>query len=144
MKKIDRLGQRFDKLLVVAPAPSEIRKDGNGSFTRWKCICDCGKEVVMRTNNLMYKKVKSCGCYRTPKHPKGYAGFLRVYRAYKTNSGKRDYLFMLTEGDFMTLTTKNCHYCGTTPQTLASTGASLAPPIPAAVPNTNAPQQSPT
>lgn len=30
----------------------------------WKCICDCGKEVVVDTRNLTSGHTTSCGCNR--------------------------------------------------------------------------------
>lgn len=30
----------------------------------WRCSCDCGKEVSVRSSSLLCGKVKSCGCLR--------------------------------------------------------------------------------
>lgn len=51
------LGMRFGRLMVV-------ELDGvYGRRANWKCICSCGKEVVVPTNRLTTGKTKSCGCY---------------------------------------------------------------------------------
>ena len=63
--KIDLTGQPFGRLIV-------IREDGrskDGKVT-WLCRClgkngdDCGKEVVVRSNDLRSGNTKSCGCMR--------------------------------------------------------------------------------
>jgi hypothetical protein len=50
-------GRRFGRLLVLRFAG--IRK----SRTRWFCRCDCGKDVVVRADNLLAGETRSCGCY---------------------------------------------------------------------------------
>lgn len=58
MKKLDIVGKRFNKLLVI----SEIApKDKHSWFL---CECDCGKYTEVRGTNLTNNKIKSCGCLR--------------------------------------------------------------------------------
>lgn len=57
--KINLLGQKFGKLTVIAPAPSD--KNGNAM---WKCRCDCGKEIFAKGVRLRGGYVQSCGCLR--------------------------------------------------------------------------------
>ena len=64
-------GQVFERLTVIEQA--ERSKHGH---VRWRCLCSCGKEVVTTSSNLLYGKVKSCGCYnrdakKTKEHQKG-------------------------------------------------------------------------
>ena len=54
----DITGQRFDQLTALHPVP---RRDARGSVI-WCCRCDCGKEVDVAYNSLMYGNQKSCGC----------------------------------------------------------------------------------
>jgi hypothetical protein len=56
MKKIDISGKRFGKLVVI--------KQGKniGIKTAWLCKCDCGNQCIVRTNDLVQNKHKSCGC----------------------------------------------------------------------------------
>lgn len=56
-KKIDLIGQRFGKLVVVA----ETRKNGRRA---WSCQCDCGGERIAETHDLTHGKTTSCGCGR--------------------------------------------------------------------------------
>lgn len=52
----DILGRTFGDLTVVA-------YDGNRQGTYfWRCRCKCGKETVVRQNNLLLGHTKSCGC----------------------------------------------------------------------------------
>lgn len=55
---IDLTGQRFGRLIVLT------RAENVGAMTRWRCICDCGKETVVYSNNLRRGYTTSCGCYR--------------------------------------------------------------------------------
>lgn len=56
--KEDLLGQRFERLLVVAAAPNK------GEVTRWLCRCDCGSEKIITSRALKTGNTKSCGCLR--------------------------------------------------------------------------------
>ena len=52
----DILGRHFGDLTVIA-------YDGNRDGTYfWRCRCKCGKETVVRQNNLLLGHTKSCGC----------------------------------------------------------------------------------
>ena len=52
----DILGRHFGDLTVMA-------YDGNRDGTYfWRCQCRCGKETVVRQNNLLLGHTKSCGC----------------------------------------------------------------------------------
>jgi hypothetical protein len=55
-KKLDLVGQSFEKLLVVSQA------DSRGGKTYWNCICECGREKVVRGKELKSGDTKSCGC----------------------------------------------------------------------------------
>lgn len=52
--KNNLIGQKFNHLLVL---------DYVGN-SKWKCLCDCGKETVTGTSALKSGKTKSCGCLR--------------------------------------------------------------------------------
>jgi len=55
---IDITGQKFNMLTALYPL--EIR-DTKGSVY-WHCRCDCGNEVDVSYNMLLYSNIKSCGC----------------------------------------------------------------------------------
>jgi hypothetical protein len=52
-------GQRFGRLLVL----HDTGERGSGSLI-WRCRCDCGAEVSVRSDNLRSGNSQSCGCLR--------------------------------------------------------------------------------
>ena len=54
-KFLDLTGRRFKHLVVLEQDPGHKR-------VCWKCKCDCGREVVVQSNNLMSGNSTSCGC----------------------------------------------------------------------------------
>lgn len=62
-KIIDISGNKYNMLKVLEYDHSE--KIGTKNRTYWKCLCDCGKIVVLRKDSFIYpySKVKSCGCW---------------------------------------------------------------------------------
>ena len=56
-RNLMKVGERYGKLIVVAPAgstPSRIKL--------WQCDCDCGGAKVVRTDHLRTGHTVSCGC----------------------------------------------------------------------------------
>ena len=73
------LGMRFARLTVVERA-------GSTSYGKalWRCVCECGKEVVAATGSLMSGNTSSCGCYfldRITKHGGSNKGSYNSWRA---------------------------------------------------------------
>ena len=65
-KLIDRTGQRFGKLTVLAQA-----ERGRLKKVLWQCRCDCGNELNVVSGALVTGNTTSCGCYlkeRITKH----------------------------------------------------------------------------
>lgn len=77
----DLTGRRFGKLTVLGNA-------SNGSFlsTRWRCVCDCGNEIVVMGRDLRAGDKKSCGCiYRNSRSllfPGAKFGMLTIIEKY--------------------------------------------------------------
>ena len=61
MKKLDLTGQHFNRLTVIR------KVENRGGRTCWLCHCDCGNEVVVKTDLLRRGVVKSCGCLNAEK-----------------------------------------------------------------------------
>lgn len=59
--KNDLTGRRFGRLIVVSYVDHNP-KDVTSRGCRWLCKCDCGNEIVTRTQDLTRQQVKSCGC----------------------------------------------------------------------------------
>lgn len=56
-KAYDLTNQRFGRL--IAQYKCNYKK---GNKYPWHCICDCGNEVDVNTQDLIRKKTQSCGC----------------------------------------------------------------------------------
>ena len=52
------VGQRFGKLLALERIPE--------GQTKYRCLCDCGKEVTVARGSLQQGVTRSCGCLRSP------------------------------------------------------------------------------
>lgn len=78
---IDLKGQKFNRLTVIG---FSHKTEKNRVY--WKCKCDCGKEIVVRADNLRNGHAKSCGCYKldqileNPPHYKHGQVRTRLYR----------------------------------------------------------------
>ncbi|WP_322172944.1 hypothetical protein [Acutalibacter caecimuris] len=57
-QKLDLTGQRYGKLTVLYQA------ENMGGRTAWRCLCDCGNLVTVRSQGLRSGHTKSCGCMR--------------------------------------------------------------------------------
>ena len=56
--KINEIGNRYGRLVVVRKAPSRL-----GSIY-WRCKCDCGNYKTVRGSSLHCGETTSCGCRR--------------------------------------------------------------------------------
>lgn len=55
-------GQRFGKLIAV----EETEGRGAGGSVVWRCVCDCGNEILSTRAQLIKGYRKSCGCMSHP------------------------------------------------------------------------------
>lgn len=56
---IDLSGKRFGSVVAVRRAENNVR-----GRVRWLCVCDCGKEFITTSGNLLSGDTTSCGCAR--------------------------------------------------------------------------------
>lgn len=56
-KAINLAGRRFGRLTAIERVASTKAQ------AQWRCVCDCGKETVVRSQDLRNGHTKSCGCY---------------------------------------------------------------------------------
>lgn len=52
----DLTGQKFGRLSVIA---IDGKRDSNFC---WRCMCDCGAVITVRSGSLVYGTTQSCGC----------------------------------------------------------------------------------
>lgn len=55
--RLNLTNQRFGRLVAIEPAGSNSQ--GNAM---WRCLCDCGNEIVVNSQRLKSGHTKSCGC----------------------------------------------------------------------------------
>lgn len=60
---IDLTGQRFGRLIVLQRAEDRVKPSGH-KIARWKCLCDCGNQVIVLGQSLRSGITGSCGCFR--------------------------------------------------------------------------------
>ena len=60
-KIIDLVGQRFGNLTVTSKDKPYIKPSGQ-QVTMWKCVCDCGNIIYVRSEYLRKGNTTSCGC----------------------------------------------------------------------------------
>ena len=60
----DISGKKFGRLTALYPTD---QRDSRG-YVIWHCRCDCGNEVDITYNALMYSHIQSCGCQRREKN----------------------------------------------------------------------------
>ena len=82
MKKVDLVGMRFGKLLVLS------KGENKGKNTTWKCVCDCGTVRDYLTYNLTSNKSNSCGCQRIES----------LNKAFTTHGGSGTRLYSIFKG----------------------------------------------
>lgn len=63
MSKLNIVGEKYG-LLTVLEEDLEYKKEHNikGNKRYWKCLCDCGNTITVRTDGLRTGNTKSCGC----------------------------------------------------------------------------------
>ena len=52
------IGLKSGRLMVVAQSP----ETNNRQERLWKCVCECGNEIVLNTYRIKSQHTKSCGC----------------------------------------------------------------------------------
>jgi hypothetical protein len=67
MEKKNRIGEKYNKLLIIGDAPS--KKEPSGRIVKRVIVrCDCGVEKEIGYKDIKRNKIKSCGCLNLPKH----------------------------------------------------------------------------
>ena len=74
----DLRGQKFNKLTVL------YRVANQGRRVMWRCKCDCGKTINVRSDSLQSGHTTSCGCNYSPDLTGKKYGRLTVLNKYKT------------------------------------------------------------
>jgi hypothetical protein len=88
--KVDITGKIFNRLKVIDYSHTDKR-----SKSYWKCVCECGNEVIVRSDSLTSGNTKACGCLSKELKSKMAKTYLTKHgetktRLYKIWSGMRD------------------------------------------------------
>ncbi len=117
MNKLDLIGQKFSRLLVIEKAEHHSKR------TAWKCQCYCGTIKVIKTEELRSGDTKSCGCWndeqRSARAKNMYSKNIKFLphittarKVWKTRYSD------ISFDDFYELSQQNCYYCGVAPNNL--------------------------
>jgi len=81
--------------------------------------CSCGSVKVVKKNNILSGRSKSCGCTKAKTNNPSWnakraqeTGPRKIYEQYRYSAKKRDLIFSLTKKEFNNLIDKPCKYCG--------------------------------
>lgn len=111
MPVIDLTNHKYGRLTVIE------RVGKSYSFATWRCLCDCGNEVVVDSRSLRSGNTQSCGClWREKMSLPGHGASLRAkYRSYEHEAQRRNLEWSLSLEDFEKITSSNCYYCNVQP-----------------------------
>lgn len=115
MKQLELTGQRFGHLTVIRRAfKEEILLDiyKHDAKVWWVAKCDCGNLKVAPGSRIKCGSVTSCGCKAGNVRDSGVAAQRAHFTHYRATSKRRKISFDLTQKEFISITTKACHYCG--------------------------------
>ena len=84
----DLTGLKFGRLKVLERTENYCSPKGEHQ-TKWRCICDCGKEVNATTHDLKSGHTKSCGCYNRER-------LWQSHKKYNDYEIQEDYVIMYT------------------------------------------------
>ena len=121
----DLTGLKFNKLNVLSLVNHNEEKKYKKRY--WLCLCDCGKETIVSTSQIVSEKTKSCGCNRAisnvinsansrHKIAKKGTGYTSIFNSYKANAKLRNKSFEIDLIDFIELLKGNCFYCNSEPK----------------------------
>lgn len=90
-KFVDITGEKYGMLTVVERSTDYVSPKGYKSV-RWRCVCDCGNETIVRACYLKSGAIRSCGCIKvTDPNRKTHGGTgTRLYKIW-TGIKKRCY-----------------------------------------------------
>ena len=109
--KKDLTGLKFDRLLVLREDINEFLLKEKKTV-RWVCLCDCGKIKSIRSQCLLSRKTKSCGCYMKE------VGTLVCKNRRNKNPWLVYYKRQVYQAKLKKLSLDICYYCGSIPSSI--------------------------
>jgi hypothetical protein len=116
ISKPNLINQKFSRLTVLQFAKKETKNRGQ----HYLCRCECGREIIVRSDALTSGHTKSCGCIRkttTKKTAEEKIETLidRYYKEYINNAQQRSLNFDISKNNFKKIIFSACYYCGDEP-----------------------------
>lgn len=113
-RAIDLTGKRFHSLTAIRP--TEKRSKTNSII--WLFKCDCGNEKEIVSADVVKHSTRSCGCgFRNPDRENSV--FRRLYSNLPSKSKRYGGDTNISFEDFVSLSKKDCFYCGKPPSNCA-------------------------
>lgn len=118
-------GDKFGKLTAESPAGC---RPGRGR-DRWLCRCDCGGSATALARCLQLRRRTDCGCGdrerwaeigQRRKKPEAIGIWNRLITGYRSNARTKKLECDLSNDEFKSLMSGNCHYCGCSPSRLGT------------------------
>lgn len=69
MRRLELVGKRFGRLIVVRAAGVEPYGSRGATRSRWLCRCVCGNKCFVAGPRLMGRITRSCGCLQKEQRP---------------------------------------------------------------------------
>lgn len=119
MRVMNLTGNRYGRLTVLRRASSMCPQ----CKPVWRCICDCGNVIEVRSDLLRRGKTRSCGCLFRESARKNAAKATRArtvyddlavgqaYSATRNNARRRGIRFKLSYQEYKRIIRRACHYC---------------------------------
>lgn len=110
-------GLQFGRLILL----NKVRSGGKGVGQIWLARCSCGntREVVAR--RVVHGEITSCGKCTIPRGrqepTRVSAPIRRLYLRYARRAAEKSITWELSIGEFATIISSNCTYCGIRPST---------------------------
>lgn len=105
---LELTGQRFGLLTVLDQAAPGQGYRG----LHWRCVCDCGAEVVVPGPQLRRGNNRSCGGKVHSGQPLGALRVSLLLSIYKRNAKSRGIEWSLPDDEFLEIVASPCTYCG--------------------------------
>lgn len=110
---IDYSGQKFGRLTAL----EKIRMLPGANGLYYRCLCDCGEQLLVRYANLVTGNTQSCGCLKLEalhqrKHSDDYIRASKVGAYCRRNAKERGFTWNLTREDVTSIIVQPCVYCG--------------------------------
>lgn len=110
-----QIGEKYGRLTVA-----EYSHTDSHPRKYFRCVCECGGEVVTHTNSLRTGNTRSCGCLSRDaaaarRVPGNHSEVTAIILGYMRHAKRRGHEWSLSREEVVRLITGDCFYCGSPP-----------------------------